>query len=100
MKLRKPIRRVSLKRQRELREYRELVRDWRLCMQEEGKWFCHRCGRVPSPWPHHWAGRRGKQLLVVKDFRASCDECNLWAKNHPKEAREEKWIAPVGVYQT
>lgn len=94
MKPRKRIRSVSLKRQRELREYRKL-RDAFL----KEMWFCQRCGSLAT-CVHHWAGRRGKQLLVVKDFRASCDDCNFWAKNHPKEAREEKWIAPVGVYQT
>lgn len=48
---------------------------------------------------HHWAGRRSN-FLKVETWRASCDACNLWAKNHPKEAREEGWIAPVGVYLT
>ena len=47
---------------------------------------------------HHWAGRRSN-YLVVATWRASCNPCNLFAKDHPKEARAENWIAPVGVYR-
>lgn len=63
------------------------------------KIFCERrnCQR-PAVCVHHFAGRRGKQLLVQKDWRGSCDECNVWAKNNPKAAREEQWLAPVGEY--
>ena len=60
---------------------------------------CQRCGDV-STCVHHFAGRRGRQLLVEKDWRASCSSCNIFAKEHPKEARVERWLAPVGEYRT
>lgn len=61
--------------------------------------FCERpgCGKK-SECVHHWAGRRDN-YLKVETWKGSCNACNDYAKNHPKEARAEGWIAPVNVYK-
>jgi hypothetical protein len=59
---------------------------------------CQRCGR-PAQCIHHWAGRRSN-FLREETWRASCYGCNDFAKQHPQQARDEKWIAPVGIYKT
>jgi len=90
--------RVSKKRAKELPILRKLVRKK---LQETR--FCERCATksllVRATCVHHWAGRRWN-LLVYDTFRSSCWKCNQFAKEHPKEARAENWIAPVGVYAT
>lgn len=97
-KLRKPLSKMSPRRKKDNVEYRKVKKVWKVTLIESGLWFCRRCGGVPSDHPHHWAGRRSN-LCKVEYFRASCDACNIFAKNHPAEARREGWIAPVGVYK-
>lgn len=92
---RKGVRKVSKKRSAETRIYNRL----RISFLRENP-ICQRryCG-AKSVCVHHWAGRRSN-YLKVETWRASCIGCNDFAKNHPKEAREENWIAPIGVYLT
>jgi hypothetical protein len=59
---------------------------------------CMRCGKRAS-CVHHWAGRRSN-YLKVETWRSSCHDCNMFAKNHPADARSEGWIAPIGEYLT
>jgi hypothetical protein len=84
---------MSAKRRKESDEYRKLRIEF-LRLNPT----CMRCGK-PAQCIHHWAGRRSNYLRV-ETFRASCIACNDFAKNDPKAAREEGWIAPVGVYLT
>ena len=93
MKPRKPLPRQSKKRRKEAVVYRRLVK---VFLEEHPT--CDRCGRA-SECNHHWAGRRSN-YLKVETWRASCVRCNLWAKNEPRKARIEGWIAPEGVYLT
>jgi hypothetical protein len=92
---RKPLKRVSTKRSSENRTYAKLripfLREHPIC-QRQG------CG-AKSVCVHHWAGRRSN-FLKIETWRASCIPCNDFAKNNPKEAREENWIATNGVYLT
>lgn len=94
----KPCRRVSKKRAREQAIYDRL----RPVFLKDNPW-CERCLasgiKVPSTDLHHWAGR-GRNFIVEKYFRAACNPCNLYAREHPLEAIEEGWRAPVGIYAT
>ena len=85
--------RVSKKRARELYQYRKRRKSFL-----ELHTRCQRCGD-PATVVHHWAGRRSN-LLKVETWRPSCWNCNDWAKQFPKCARLENWIAPIGVYLT
>ena len=82
---------MSLKRREESKQYRKL----RLVFLASRP-RCERCGK-PSQCVHHWAGRRSN-YLKVETWKASCLACNDYAKQDPKEARAEKWIAELGIY--
>jgi len=90
---RKRINPESDKRREERKEYNRL----RLPFLEANP-LCQRCGK-DAQCVHHWAGRRSN-YLKIETWRASCNACNEFAKNFPKEARAENWIAPLNVYLT
>ena len=92
---RKRIAPMSKKRTAESRQYR--ASSWVFLAEHP---LCQRpgCGKS-SECVHHWAGRRSN-YLKVETWRASCIACNDFAKQNPKAARAENWIAPVGVYLT
>jgi hypothetical protein len=86
---------MSVKRKTESKEYRKLRLDFL-----KSNPICQRpgCGKA-AECVHHWAGRRSN-YLKVETWRASCIACNDFAKQCPKEARAELWIAGIGVYLT
>jgi hypothetical protein len=84
---------MSAKRREESKEYKTL----RLEFLKQ-KPLCERCGKL-AQCVHHWAGRRSN-YLKVETWKASCLACNDYAKQCPKEARAENWIAGVGQYLT
>lgn len=62
--------------------------------------YCQRpgCNKMATQ-VHHWAGRRSN-YLKVETWRASCHDCNMFAKEHAAAAIAEGWRAPIGVYLT
>ena len=84
---------MSKKRQRDYRQYAKLRREF-LALRP----YCQRqgCGKRATEI-HHWAGR-GKNYLNQNTWRASCHDCNMFAKDCPAFARDEGWIAPAGQY--
>lgn len=98
MKLRrKPIRKVSLKRQRENREYRKLKREWRQALVLIGKWKCVCCWRNPDQSPHHKFGR-GPNFLNMNTWIPLCKQDHDWVHNNPEEARKLGLLAPMGQW--
>ena len=94
-KARKPVPQMSKRRQSDSREYARLRKAFLARAI-----FCERHNCVnPATCVHHWAGRRSN-YLKVETWKASCHPCNQFAKEHPRLARAENWIAPVGVYLT
>lgn len=94
-KPRKPIRHESKKRASEHKIY---SRDRIIFLRDNP--FCQREGcKAPSTEIHHHAGR-GKNYLNKESWRASCHDCNMFAKDFPAEAIDEGWRAPVGIYVT
>jgi hypothetical protein len=90
-KPRKPVRRVSVKRAAENRQYTKLRKQYLLDYP-----FCMRCGKK-STEIHHWAGRRSN-FLKTETWRSSCSDCNQFAKWEATAAIAEGWRAPIGVY--
>ena len=82
---RSPLRRVSKKRQRELREYRELTSSF---LTDK---VCEKCGRKRKLDVHHKAGR-GRFYLDVDTWMAVCRECHDYIHKWPKESREKGWL--------
>ena len=90
-KKRKRMRRVSRKRAKELRLYTPLRRAFLATRP-----ICERCGKASTD-VHHRFGR-GPNFLNVSTWAASCNPCNLWAKDNPVAARTEGWICPKGQW--
>ena len=86
MKRRKPLRRVSLKRAKQLREYLKVRNEY---LSENN--FCEVCGR-PAQDLHHRSGRIGEKLTDKANFMALCRLHHTWIHEHPKEARSLGWL--------
>lgn len=82
---RSPIRRVSKKRQRELREYRKLTETF---LKDKA---CEKCGKARRLDVHHKAGR-GRFYLDVDTWMAVCRECHDYIHKWPIESRENGWL--------
>jgi ribosomal protein L32 len=82
---RSPLRRISKKRQSELREYKKLGENFL-----ENK-VCEKCGRKRKLDIHHKAGR-GRFYLDVDTWMAVCRECHDYIHKWPKESREKGWL--------
>lgn len=81
MKRRKPIRRVSVKRMAQLKEYYILRNDY---LAEHRR--CELCGIAQAQDIHHRAGRVGSKLNDVSLFLAVCRPCHDFIHNNPKQA--------------
>lgn len=96
MKPRKPIRRVSVKRAEQLREYHKRVKVWK-----RGK-VCAYCGRNDLGIDcHHYRGRSGILLLMEKHWIPVCrpDHARIqadpaWARKHGLLCEKGKWNDP------
>lgn len=82
MKRRTPMRRMSKKREAEMKEYLKLRRFF---MVENP--FCQVCFARGSKDVHHVKGR-GRNLNKTETWRAVCRSCHNWIHNHGKQARE------------
>lgn len=109
MKRNKPIRRVSTKRAKELREYAKLRKQF-LIVHPYCEWYImennltEKMGpvyineaRIIVPVPrsievHHKNGRYGSRLNDTNDWLAVSREGHNWIHSHPKEARAKGYL--------
>ena len=87
-----PIRRVSLKRAKQNREYTKLRREY---LAEQPACRIHMAddrGFVRATEIHHRAGRIGKLLTDRSNFMPLCSECHRWIHDHPSEARAKGYL--------
>lgn len=84
---RTPIRRVSVKRAREMKEYTRLRAEFMAARPT-----CEKCGARPSKQCHHKA-KRGINYLNVSTWAALCQPCHDWIHQHQGQARASGWIA-------
>lgn len=87
MKRRKPIRRVSVKRMAQLKEYYILRNDY---LSEHRK--CELCGMAKAQDIHHKFGRIGNKLNDVTMFMAVCRDCHSHIHANPSWAREAGFL--------
>lgn len=85
------MRRVSPKRAAAVRVYAVLRREFL-----EANPACVRCDGFATE-VHHAAGRIGRLLTDVSNFRAMCHACHVHATLHPAEAIAQGWsVSRVG----
>lgn len=84
---RSPIRRVSSKRAKQLREYSKR----RKAFLEANPW-CAVKAETAATEIHHVAGRIGEQLLDERDWLPVSRDGHNWIHAHPKEAREAGFL--------
>ena len=100
MKSRKPIRRVSTKRAKELAQYRKIkARLFKLNPS------CQACLNVfpadnirPATDIHHTHGKVGKLLCYEPLFKLVCRSCHRWITNHTEMARELGLVCEKGQW--
>lgn len=103
MKPRKPIRKVSVKRSKEMALYAKLRKDYLAAHPICEVWLyenamtCLHSGEVPDNAPrsqdiHHRAGRTGWRLNDVSHFLAVCRANHEWIHNNPSEARQKGYL--------
>jgi len=108
MKPRKPIKRVSSARARQLRQY---SRDRKLFLEQQ--LWCAACAIVPlrigqpGAWlinrateVHHRFGRQGQLLNYQPYWLPVCRQCHDWIGRNPAAARKLGLLAPVGQWNT
>jgi len=81
------MRRVSLKRQAQLKEYKELRIEF-LTLNP----ICMVCNRHDATEIHHTNGRTGLRLLDTNYFMAVDRPCHIYIHSNPIEARGEGWL--------
>lgn len=79
------MRKISLKQQARLKEYKVLRDEF---LQHNTK--CVRCNGSATE-VHHAKGRIGSNLLDIETFRAVCRPCHQYIETHPIEAKENNW---------
>lgn len=97
IKQRRPIRKVSLRRQRENVEYRKLKREWKFLLQELGRWRCVCCKGTPDDSPHHKFGR-GPNFLNMNTWVPLCRFDHAWVHDNQDKARALGLLAPKGQW--
>lgn len=98
--MRKPIRKVSLRRQKLNREYAKVKREWKARLIDLGQWYCWECVKgVPSDSPHHKFGR-GPNLLNPRTFIAVCPKCHQGIHDFPEAARKRGMLCNKGQWMT
>lgn len=98
MKPRKPLRRTSTARSRQLREYRKVKSEFL-----DVHFACFRCKTfVPRPdrQNHHYFGRIHGLLTYVPGFRMVCAECHTWIENHRLLSIELGFRAPENLFNS
>lgn len=93
---RKPIRKVSSVRARQLREYRKLKADFLLANP-----ICFACKKVVAEGYrdlHHVFGRVGRLLCWTPGFRTVHSDCHQWIHDHPESARMIGLLADLGQW--
>jgi hypothetical protein len=91
----KRIRKVSVKRAKQLNAYESSVRAFM-----DQHLICQRCHVFPSIHCHHSRGRIGMLLLAVQFWRALCVQCHTWCHAHPDAARREGLICEKGKWNS
>lgn len=86
MNARTRIKPVSNKRQKELRTYSTLRKQY-LQDHEDCQAQLDQCSQTATDI-HHKAGRIGDKLNDTSDWLAVCRPCHNWIEEHPKEAKE------------
>lgn len=86
MKRQKPIRRFSIKRMNQNKEYKVLRKEY---LKENE--MCERCNKFASEI-HHKNGRNGTRLVDVDYFMAVCRKCHNYIHANPTESRQEGWL--------
>lgn len=88
MKRHKPLRRMSKRRQLQMKEY-YLVRAAYLSENP----VCENCGERLATEIHHISGRIGKRLNDSEYFMALCGQCHRTIHFRPSEARKKGLLA-------
>ena len=93
---RTPLRRVSAKRRKELKEYAEAKRKYlsdlasEQCLPEGDAPYCECCGEREATDIHHKLARgKGGAFLDPENFLALCRSCHSWVHANPSEARKQ-----------
>ena len=89
----KPVRPMSEKRQKEMKEYMKLRRKF---LKENPICQCE-CDRK-SVDVHHTRGRAGKMLNLTQFWLAVCRQHHDWVHLNPDQARRLGYTAPVGKW--
>lgn len=84
------IRKVSKKRQRELRVYSVLKKEF-LSQRRFCEVFESCCTRKAID-VHHINGRNGKRLVDIRDWLPVCRSCHRFLHDHPKYAKEAGFL--------
>jgi hypothetical protein len=84
---RTPIRRVSTKRAKQLKEYMVLRSDYLAAHRT-----CELCKCAQSKDIHHRAGRVGTRLNDTSLFMALCRECHDWVHSNPAVSYEKGYL--------
>ena len=87
MKRNKPLRRVSLKRAKQLKEY--LPKRNAFIAEHP---VCQICNNARSTDCHHSFGRIGNLLNETDHWFAVCRSCHNWVHSHPSEARRQGYL--------
>jgi hypothetical protein len=86
------MRSVSVRRQRENREYTKLRREF---LENRPRCeFPNGCSERATEVQHR-RGRRGLRLLDVDWWAASCHDHNAWAEDHTGEALAIGWLVRI-----
>lgn len=85
---RSPLRRVSAKRSREMREYSALRVEFLAAHPK-----CQMCGTRIATDIHHKAGRTGTNYLDTATWAALCRRDHEWVHLNPRLARAQGWLA-------
>ena len=80
---RTPLRRVSIKRQKELREYAKIRKEYLAAHPT-----CEVCGQRKATDIHHRNHRFGSRLNDVEYFLATCRVCHNDIHQRPSAARD------------
>src|SRR6516165_8114589 len=94
MNPRKPLRRVSKKRQAQLKEY---AKRKKVFLEEHP--FCFVCWKHKEAMDlHHFFGRVQELLHFVPGFRTVCRQCHDYIERHRVESVEKGWRASDDLF--
>lgn len=99
---RKPVRRVSKSRAKELARY-SILRGaflWRFSLCQACSVYYPACVPFYAVEIHHRRGRSGKLLNATEYWLAVCNHCHARIHRHPAEARELGLLCEKGKWNT